>query len=126
MAIEARIPLKRKPLWQLSQLVVTADGVTVELRGWGRFFKRPWFIPRSQVGVVDPARKGFDLEAAGVWNPRLIVPKFVMGGGEPNLRLLFKAPQRLPVLNGGMGKRAAAQSRSAAGLRLDGIELDAA
>ena len=128
MAFEARIPLRRALAVQPSRLVVTADSITVELRGWGRVFRTPWSIPRSQVAVVDPTLDEFDLDAgpAWIWSPRLVVPELRTGRGKVNLRLLFRSPQRVPVVRrGGPVALSASRSRSVEGLRLDGVGLTA-
>lgn len=128
MTLEATISLKRALLTQRSRLVVTADGVTVELRGWGRVFRTPWFIPRSQIAVVDPAVERFDLRSrpGWVWAPAVVVPELKTGNGRVNLRLLFRTPQRLPVVRwGSHAALSAGASRSDEGLNLDGVELTA-
>jgi hypothetical protein len=125
---ESRIPLDRTFMLQHSYLDVMADGITIELRGWGRFFRKQWFVPRSAVTVVARAVKVDDaLEDGIVWRRPPLVPAIATGlASRCNLTLLFAPAQRIPAVRYGKDlPLPVMRSRSKRGLYLDGVVVSA-
>jgi hypothetical protein len=129
-AMSVRVPLRHYRFFS-RRPYIELDGPVIRFRLPGIFGRKAWNLNASDVAVVDTEPSG--CESFGddwVYEEPVNIPYAVTTtpNVNPNLELLFKTPQRIPSL-GILGAKTIElsyfESRSAAGIRIDGLDLRA-
>jgi hypothetical protein len=130
-AMSVRVPLRHYRFFS-RQPYIELDGPVIRLRLPGIFGGRKmWNLDAGDVAVVDTEPSSSDDSGEGwVFEEPVNIPYAVTTSPNvnPNLELLFKTPQRIPSLRV-LGAQTIGlpylQSRSAAGILIDGLDLRA-
>ena len=130
-AVSVRVPLRHYRLFS-RQPYIELDGPVMRLRLPGIFGGRKvWNLNVADVAVVDTEPSSSDDTGDDwVFEEPVIIPfaATTSQNVNPNLELLFKTPQRIPALRV-FGAQTIGlsyfQSRSAAGVQIDGLDLRA-
>ena len=129
--MSVRVPLRHYRFFA-RQPYIELDGPVIRLRLPGIFGGRKvWTLQVADVAVVDSEPSSSDDSGDDwVFEEPVIIPYAVTTSPNvnPNLELLFKTPQRIPSLRvfGAQSiELSYIQSRSAAGIQIDGLDLRA-